>query len=383
VEQNNSAVSHRPLPLIEVDVKCNKGHIGGNFMAQLIGQALTIAGYSQINLSPTVMEGGDLLSNKHHIQGLRQRVHDIPVFIHSQIIERDPYLPLPTTVESEMEKVMNAAMEYAHKYSFVGDDSMVIAKNHLQEVLSQYGQELYRLGKQPVHGLPLEQEPKYTVDGNHVINRSSGEAIPHEEPVFIFRGRDSLAVTALMLYVTYFNEATPHYKAIMNRIDDFKKFAKEYPDRMKMPDTVLQAGPLEQLTKENVIAHNVNLTKNTLATLANIWRDGVKRDSRIVAGLEYLIERLDHIHDDRWKWAGDEAEYERMRLAACGIAALGNTEEAVKQRIGRDHQYFSASYDDVCRSVDAEIKYRDEAAALKDENEKLRAEIAQLKKFNG
>lgn len=53
-----------------------------------------------------------------------------------------------------------------------------------------------------------------------------------------------------------------------------------------------------------------------------------------------------------------ELETERMRLAACGVAALGNTADSVKERISNDNPYYSASYSDVCRAVDAEIALR-------------------------
>lgn len=54
-----------------------------------------------------------------------------------------------------------------------------------------------------------------------------------------------------------------------------------------------------------------------------------------------------------------ELEHERIRLAACGVAALANNEEtALKQRITKDNPYWSASYQDVCTAVDREMKYR-------------------------
>jgi len=60
-------------------------------------------------------------------------------------------------------------------------------------------------------------------------------------------------------------------------------------------------------------------------------------------------------------------EHERLRLAGCGVAAMQNTEESRKDRIDIDHHCYSASYGDVCRAVDREIKLRaerDEARAL-------------------
>lgn len=60
----------------------------------------------------------------------------------------------------------------------------------------------------------------------------------------------------------------------------------------------------------------------------------------------------------------DGLERERMRLAACGVAALGNTVESVNQRIGRDNPYWSASYRETCAAVDREMALRSSVTAL-------------------
>ena len=57
--------------------------------------------------------------------------------------------------------------------------------------------------------------------------------------------------------------------------------------------------------------------------------------------------------------AVESLETTRMQLAACGVAALANTNDTVKQRIGKDNEYWTASYGDVCRAVDMEIRYRE------------------------
>lgn len=55
----------------------------------------------------------------------------------------------------------------------------------------------------------------------------------------------------------------------------------------------------------------------------------------------------------------DELETERMRLAACGVAAMCNTpESAAKQRLDGGSQYWSASYMDICNAIDREILLR-------------------------
>lgn len=80
------------------------------------------------------------------------------------------------------------------------------------------------------------QEPKYDVANGRIVNRDSGEAIPDDEPVFIFRARDVHAVDALHGYLMHVMDAH-HMGCVSRRIDDFKRFAAEHPDRMKEPDT--------------------------------------------------------------------------------------------------------------------------------------------------
>src|SRR5690606_35153361 len=53
-----------------------------------------------------------------------------------------------------------------------------------------------------------------------------------------------------------------------------------------------------------------------------------------------------------------ELETERMRLAACGVVALANTPDSVKQALEMLPEYWSASCGDVARMVDENIKLR-------------------------
>lgn len=80
------------------------------------------------------------------------------------------------------------------------------------------------------------QEPKYKIEGTSIVNRASGEAIPDDEPIFIFRARDKHALKALHAYALKVSILDHGWKAY-KRIRDFKKFAKDNPERMKEPDT--------------------------------------------------------------------------------------------------------------------------------------------------
>jgi len=85
-------------------------------------------------------------------------------------------------------------------------------------------------------GLSLAQEPKYTVNGSAIVNRASGEVIPADEPVFIFRARDRHAVEVLEFYRDIVRD-NKHREAIDKRTGHFYVFRNSHPERMKEPDT--------------------------------------------------------------------------------------------------------------------------------------------------
>ncbi len=104
--------------------------------------------------------------------------------------------------------------------------------------------------------MKIEQEPKYRAvaphypknDGlgvqlteGHLVNRHTGEAIPHDEPVFVFRARDKFAAEVIDYYlgILAVNPDVPlaHGDAVLRRLKDFQRFAEAHPERMKVPDT--------------------------------------------------------------------------------------------------------------------------------------------------
>lgn len=88
------------------------------------------------------------------------------------------------------------------------------------------------------------QDRKYEFRDGQIVNRASGEVIPADEPVFVFRARDRNAAFLLKRYQEVCVDAD-HQKAIEKRIEDFEKFAKANPDRMKEPDTDINSSDWE------------------------------------------------------------------------------------------------------------------------------------------
>jgi hypothetical protein len=105
--------------------------------------------------------------------------------------------------------------------------------------------------------LSPKQEPKYEAVGEfyeehdsrlgglrgkhhrvvgQLVNRATGEAIPDDEPVFVFRARDKHAAMALAAYHNLCADQA-HRDIVQKRIEDFVRFANAHPDRMKEPDS--------------------------------------------------------------------------------------------------------------------------------------------------
>lgn len=80
----------------------------------------------------------------------------------------------------------------------------------------------------------MAEDRKFKFEDGRFINRVSGEPIPDEEPVIIFRARDKHSIAVLMAYLDM--AADPHHRqAIMDRLDEFSAYRAKYPERLKEP----------------------------------------------------------------------------------------------------------------------------------------------------
>lgn len=78
------------------------------------------------------------------------------------------------------------------------------------------------------------EDKKFKFEDGKFVNRVSGEAIPDDEPVVIFRARDKHALKALLYYHMLIKD--PHHRqAVEERINEFAKFQADHPERMKEP----------------------------------------------------------------------------------------------------------------------------------------------------
>lgn len=81
------------------------------------------------------------------------------------------------------------------------------------------------------------QEPKYDAEqgSGRIFNRQTKMVIPDDEPVMIFRARDTHAAAAIAFYANICHN--PEHREIVNRrLAEFQRFAEAHPNRMKEPD---------------------------------------------------------------------------------------------------------------------------------------------------
>jgi hypothetical protein len=85
-------------------------------------------------------------------------------------------------------------------------------------------------------------DPKYGIEVREgepfLVKVTTGEPIPDDEPLILFRARDWHAVGMLIDYRARCEAdcCTPeHMAGIANRLDAFRRFTEQHPARMKQP----------------------------------------------------------------------------------------------------------------------------------------------------
>ena len=76
-----------------------------------------------------------------------------------------------------------------------------------------------------------------SIDGQ-IYKKSNDEIVPGDEPLFLLRGRDVLAIPLLIEYFEITKKAgcnDHHYFKLGETTGKFVKFESEHPERMKMP----------------------------------------------------------------------------------------------------------------------------------------------------
>lgn len=80
----------------------------------------------------------------------------------------------------------------------------------------------------------MAEDRKFKFEEGRFVNRVSGEAIPDDEPVILFRARDNHAIPTLLAYLDMV--ADPHHRqAVMDRLEEFSSYRAAHPERLKEP----------------------------------------------------------------------------------------------------------------------------------------------------
>jgi len=81
-------------------------------------------------------------------------------------------------------------------------------------------------------------DDKFHIEGDQIIKTSSGEIIPEDEPLLLFRARDYLALPLIEHYkkLCVIDGCNDYQLEGINKcIQRFEQFAKENPNKMKQP----------------------------------------------------------------------------------------------------------------------------------------------------
>lgn len=87
-------------------------------------------------------------------------------------------------------------------------------------------------------------DSKYQIEHDMILNRKKREAIPLDEPLFLFRARDWHALGTLEDYETRCRAGgccPEHMMGIAESRAEFHDFRKAYPERMKEPGSTLRS----------------------------------------------------------------------------------------------------------------------------------------------
>jgi hypothetical protein len=80
----------------------------------------------------------------------------------------------------------------------------------------------------------MAEDRKFKFEGGRFVNRVSGEPIPDDEPVIIFRARDRKSIAVLNFYLSICDDEH-HRQAIRDRIAEFTLYQRDNPKRVKEP----------------------------------------------------------------------------------------------------------------------------------------------------
>jgi len=109
-------------------------------------------------------------------------------------------------------------------------------------------------------------------------------------------------------------------------------------------------------------------TDESIATAAQCWCDktteNIEMDTRLGMVFARRLDELKELHN--------------MQLVAVMTATLQNTETSIKDRLDKNNIYWTTAYQDVCNSVDREMRERERAEKAERERDLLRKAVVKI-----
>ncbi len=112
----------------------------------------------------------------------------------------------------------------------------------IHDISGLFGEDAFEVVRQPdPAAAPAKTrriDGKFHVEGSQIVKTSNGEVVPEDEPLFILRARDRLALPILKIYeqlsiVDGCNDY--HFRALDESVKLFEQFRILNPERMKQP----------------------------------------------------------------------------------------------------------------------------------------------------
>ncbi len=84
---------------------------------------------------------------------------------------------------------------------------------------------------------------KYHIQDDEIVKTSTGEILPRDEPLMLFRARDILAELLIWIYqqlCQHFGCTSDHVRAVGLIACGFREFKQHNPDKMKQPGSTMK-----------------------------------------------------------------------------------------------------------------------------------------------
>jgi len=169
--------------------------------------------------------------------------------------------------------------------------------------LTQFAWETWQAARAAAPAAPSAKlDGKFSCDGQGVFNTVSGERIPSDEPLFLLRGRDHHALSAIHHYIEVCASDCNdlHLAALSQTEHKFARFAVEHPERMKEPGKTrhVKLEAPAPLSREEGLTFLLDVRLKAIKNMAHrAWEDRstIQEICKLIE--KRATEALDYLHN--------------------------------------------------------------------------------------